>query len=185
MRRLTADAGIAIGPILFVLALLAIIAAVMATDSSSMGGAAREDTITAQLGSQASLIRSKFAECNMIRGGWPAGDSSGTLVSAVTCPGDPVGQDNLWTGARNTQLAPPPQGFNGWTYYDYAATGGGRCVKIAPVSGSDPATRNGIRRAAAKFTTQEADYNPAGAAQSLVIWITNPGGSPGANCVAG
>lgn len=181
---MTRDAGIAIGPILFVLALLGIIAAVLATDSGSMGGAAREDTITAQLTSQANLIRSKYAECNMIRGGWPAGDGSGTLVKDVTCPGDPSGQDNLWTGARNAQLAPPPTGFNSWTYYDYSASGGGRCVKIAPASGSDPAVKNGIRRAAAKFTTQEADYAPSGGNQSFVIWITAPTGTAGANCVA-
>jgi hypothetical protein len=183
--RWSRQQGIAIGPILFVLALLGIIAAYMATDTGSMGGAAREDTITAQISTQASLIRSKFAECNTIRGGWPAGDGTGTLLTAVTCPGDPSGQDNLWTGARSAQLAPPPQGFNSWTYYDYAATGGGRCVKIAPASGSDPATKNGMRRAAAKFTSQEADYLSSGAAQSLVIWITRPSGTAGANCVAG
>jgi hypothetical protein len=178
------QAGIAIGPILFVLALLGIIAAYMATDTGSMGGAAREDTITAQIGSQANLIRSKFAECNTIRGSWPAGDGTGTLVTAVDCPGDPTGQENIWTGARAAQLSPPPQGFNGWTYYDYAASGGGRCVKIAPVSATDPATKNGIRRAAAKFTTQEAGYASGGTNQSLVIWITRPSGSAGANCVA-
>ena len=184
MRRFARDRGIAIGPILFVLALLGIIAAVLATDSSSMGGAAREDTITAQLNTQASLIRSKFDQCNMMRDAWPVGDGSGTLVSAVTCPGDPLGLDNLWTGARPAQLAPPPMGFHEWTYYDYFASGGGRCVKIAPASGSDPAVRNGIRRTAAKFTSLEADYDPAGAGQSLVIWITRPSGAPGANCVA-
>ncbi len=183
--RLTRDSGIAIGPILFVLALLGIIAAYMASDSSNMGGAAREDTITAVLTSQANLIRSKFAECQMIRGAYPIGDESGTLVSAVTCPGDPVGQDNLWTGARPNQLAPPPQGFNSWTYYDYGATGGGRCVRITPASPADPSVRNGIRRAAAKFTSQEGAYDANGSVQSLIIWITYPSSSPGVSCVAG
>ena len=185
VSRLTSQSGIAIGPILFVLALLGIIAAVLATDSSSMGGAAREDTITAEISTQANLIRSKFSECNMIRDSWPAGDGTGTLVSAVTCPGDPSGQDNLWSGARPAQLAPPPAGFNNWTYYDYSGSAGGRCVKIAPASGSDPSVKNGLRRAAAKFTTQEVDYDANGSAQSFVVWITAPGGSPGANCVAG
>jgi hypothetical protein len=180
----SAEAGIAIGPILFVLALLGIIAAVMATDSSSMGGAAREDTITAQISTQANLVRSKYGECNMIRGGWPVSDGSGMFVKDVTCPGDPSGQDNLWTGVRNAQLPPPPVGFNSWTYYDYSATGGGRCVKIAPASGTDPSVRNGLRRAAAKFTTQEVDYVTNGSAQSVVLWITRPSGSAGANCVA-
>lgn len=185
LSRLSPQSGIAIGPILFVIALLGILATFMATNTGGMGSAAREDTITAQLSSQANLIRSKFSECNMIRGSWPAGDGTGTLVTAVTCPGDPSGQDNLWTGARSSQLAPPPQGFNNWTYYDYSATSGGRCVKIAPASGSDPAVRNGIRRAATKFTSQESDYDSNGVAQSLVIWITRPSGAAGANCVAG
>lgn len=185
MSRLPRQAGIAIGPILFVIALLGVLAAFFANDMGSMGGAGREDSITTLLNAQANLIRSKFNECNMIRSSWPIGDGDGTLVSAVTCPGDPAGQDNLWTGARLNQLPPPPQNFNQWTYYDYSGTGGGRCVKIAPVSGSDPSTRAGIRRAAAKFTSQEADYSPDGGVQSLVIWITAPTGAAGANCVAG
>lgn len=178
------QAGIAIGPILFVIALLGVLAAFFATDMGSMGGAAREDTITATLGAQSNLIRAKFNECNMIRDSWPVGDGTGMAVTAVTCPGDPAGLDNLWNGSRVAQLAPPPQGFNNWTYYDYSGAGGGRCVKIAPVSGSDPATKNGIRRTFAKFTSQEADYAPGGSAQSLVIWITRPSGAAGANCVA-
>lgn len=185
MSRLCRRAGIAIGPILFVIALLGILAAFFASDMGSMGGAGREDTITATLAAQANLIRSKFNECNMIRSGWPAGDGTGALVTTVTCPGDPSGQDNLWTGARPNQLAPAPQGFNNWTYYDYSGSGGGRCVKIAPVSGSDPSTKAGIRRAFGKFTSQEADYDSNGVAQSLVIWITRPVGAAGANCVAG
>ncbi|MGB4102201.1 MAG: hypothetical protein WBK91_09900 [Alphaproteobacteria bacterium] len=185
MSRYRRQSGIAIGPILFVIALLGVLAAFFSSDSGNMGGAAREDTITATLAAQANLIRSKFNECNMIRDSWPVGDGTGTAVSAVTCPGDPAGQDNLWTGARMNQLAPPPQRFNNWTYYDYSGTGGGRCVKISPISASDPATKAGIRRAFAKFTSLEADYDSNGVAQSLVIWITRPSGAAGANCVAG
>lgn len=183
--RLPHESGIAIGPILFVLALLGILAAYMASDSSNMGGAAREDTITAVLSSQANLIRSKFSECQMIRGAYPVGDETGTLVSAVTCPGDPTGQDNLWSGARPSQLAPPPTGFNGWTYYDYSGSGGGRCIRITPASPTDPSVRNGIRRAAAKFTTQESAYDANGGVQSFIIWITFPSSSAGASCIAG
>ncbi len=185
MSRCRRQSGIAIGPILFVIALLGILASFLASDMGSMGGAAREDTITATLGTQANLIRSKFNECNMIRSGWPAGDGTGALVTTLTCPGDPGGLDNLWTGARPSQLPPPPQGFNQWTYYDYSGTGGGRCVKIAPVSATDPSTKTGIRRTFSKFTSQEADYSSGGVAQSLVIWITRPSGAAGANCVAG
>lgn len=185
VTRWSRQSGIAIGPILFVLALLGVLAAFFASDMGGMGGAAREDTITATLAAQANLIRSKFNECNMVRNSWPAGDGTGMLVTAVTCPGDPAGQDNLWTGARPNQLAPPPTGFNQWTYYDYSGSGGGRCVKIAPAAATDPAVKNGVRRAAAKFTSQEADYDSGGAAQSLVIWITSPSGAAGANCVAG
>jgi len=183
--RFHRQSGIAIGPILFVLALLGIIAAVMATDSGNMGSAAREDSITAQISTQANLIRSKFAECNSIQGTWPAGDGTGTAVSAVTCPGDPSGQDNLWTGARLSQLPPPPNNFGNWVYYDYSASSGGRCISITPNSASDPATKNGIRRAAAKFSTQEADYASGGSTQNFIIWITRPSSSAGANCVAG
>jgi hypothetical protein len=180
------EAGVAIGPILFVIALLGVLAVYMSSGNSNMGGAAREDTITTLLHSQANLIRSKMAECNMIRGGWPAGDGSGTAVTALTCPGDPSGKESLWTDTRPSQLAPPPQNFGAWTYFDYSGTGGGRCVRIAPSSGaSEPAVRNGIRRAFGKFTTQEADYQTAGSVQSFVIWITRPSGSAGANCVAG
>ncbi len=184
IARFHRHAGIAIGPILFVIALLGVLAAFFANDMGSMGSASREDSITTLLSTQANMIRSKFSECQLIRGSYPAGDGTGTLVSAVTCPGDPSGQDNLWTGIRPIQLPPPPQNFNQWTYYDYTGTGGGSCVKIAPATVSD-AVRNGVRRAAAKFTSQEADYDSNGGAQSFVIWIVRPTGAAGANCVAG
>lgn len=184
MPRLPRNSGIAIGPILFVVALLGVLAAFFASDMGSMGSASREDTITALLTSQTNLIRSKFNECNMIRGSWPTSNSEGTLVSDVTCPGDPPGQDNLWTGVRVNQLPQPPQRFNQWTYYDYSSGGGGRCVRISPASASDPATRTGIRRTASKFTSQEVSYDPNSGSQSFIVWITPPSSSAGTNCIA-
>lgn len=175
--------GIAIGPILFVLALLGILAAVMSAGNSGMGSAIRADSVTPQLYTQANLIRSKMFECNSIRGSWPSGDGNGTTMANVTCPNDPTGLDNLWTGARPTPLPPPPTNFGNWTYYDYSGSGGGRCVRIQPTETTvSAATKQGISKAYAKFTTQEAAYTSGSTAQQLIIWITRPSGSAGANC---
>lgn len=181
--RLPSDAGIAIGPILFVLALLGILAAYFASDIGQMGTATRADTITPQLTTQANLIRSKFHECNMVRGGWPT-EPVGNLVKDVECPNDPSGLENLWTGARAVALPPPPSGFDAWKYYDYSGSSGGRCVMTKPSSTASTATKQGIAQAFAKFSTQEADYAPAGSNQKFIIWITRPTGAAGANCVA-
>lgn len=187
MTRFHSSAGIAIGPILFILAILALIAAVMSVDSGGMGSAITADSITPQLYTQANLIRSKMHECETIRGSWPTSDASGTAIEDVDCPNDPSGQENMWTGARPTPLAPPPRNFDGWVYYDHSGTGGGRCISIAPTASaaSSGAVKQGIAKAFGKFTTMEADYDPNGSAQNLVIWITRPTGSAHADCTAG
>jgi type II secretory pathway pseudopilin PulG len=185
--RLKNNAGIAIGPILFVIALLGVLAAAFASSSTSMNSATKADSITPLLETQAQLIRNKFYECNTIRSVWPISDSAGTTLASVECQGDPSGLRNLWSGARNVLLPAPPKDFNAWTYFDQSATGGGRCVMIRPSSttlAASAAIRQGIAKAYAKFTTQEADYAPTGTNQKLIIWITRPTGSPHSNCVA-
>ncbi|MBI1272948.1 MAG: hypothetical protein GC131_02545 [Alphaproteobacteria bacterium] len=186
-QRLHPEAGIAIGPILFVVALLGILAAVMAAGSSNMGTATRADSISPLLHTQANLIRSKMFECNTIRGSWPTSDASGTAVADVECPNDPTGQENLWNGARPAQLPQPPRGFTDWTYYDHSGDGGGRCIKIQPSTtaiAASVAVQQGVAQARIKFTSQEADYDSESENQSLVIWITQPSGSADSDCVA-
>jgi len=137
------QSGIAIGPILFVLAILALLAVVIAAGFGDFGIAGVADRITADTQSQASLIRTKINECNVKYGtannfdGFPASDATnGTLVSAVNCSGDAyVGiGSNLWSGARATTLPPPTTGFGPWYYINTNAIGlggvpiGGRCI---------------------------------------------------------
>lgn len=187
MQRHHPEAGIAIGPILFVIALLGVLAAVMASGSGGMGTAIKADSITPVLHTQANLIRNKMFECNTIRSVWPTSDTNGTTIADVECSGDPSGQRNLWTGARPTPLAPPPKDFDDWIYYDKSGSGGGRCIMIKPSSTSLAANasfKQGIAKAYEKFTSQEAAYSSGGTNQKLIIWITRPTGSPDALCTA-
>jgi hypothetical protein len=65
MSRFPSSAGIAIGPILFVIALMGVLALVFASNSGSFGTATTADRVTADINSQANLIRSKIHECYM------------------------------------------------------------------------------------------------------------------------
>lgn len=203
-RKFSSDAGIVIGPVLFVIALLALLAGVMAAGFGGFGVASIADRVTADVQSQANLIRTKIVECNMVRGSggsnyYPVSDvTNGTLVSDLECAGDPAGQKNLWTGVRNTMLPPPTQGFSAWKYINTDASGtgvaaGGRCIWTVP-SGSNPRNDAGIveglRKAASKFTSStsfssssEVIYDPSSTSQKFVMWITLPTVSANANCL--
>ena len=63
--RFHPSAGIAIGPILFVLALLALLAAVVASGGGDFQVASGADRITADVVAQANLIRNTINNCNM------------------------------------------------------------------------------------------------------------------------
>ena len=178
LRFRRSEAGIAIGPILFVIALLAVLAAAMSAGGGGFGLAGTTDRVAIDIFMQANLIRTKINECNITYGttcdpilvqsgtcdnydGYPSSLSGGvvtpTLVSALNCKGAPTGQQNLWTGARPVQLPAPTKGFNPWYYVNSNAIGpggsatGGRCI-YATTSNTDSGTTAGLTRAAKKFT---------------------------------
>lgn len=200
------QAGIAIGPILFVIAILGILAVVISSNIGEFGTAGVVDRISADIQSQASLIRTKINECTTKYGtnanydGYPSSDASnGTLVSALDCTGDPTGMQNLWSGLRATTLPAPTPGFGNWYYINTNGTGlggaatGGRCIWIAPTT-ANPQNSTGIvqglTKAATKFRSgtaysagNEAVYDPASTSQKFVLWITAPTGTPDSHCL--
>lgn len=188
-KHLPPDAGIAIGPILFVIALLGILAAFMASSGGGFSVAGVADRVTADIHSQANLIRMKINECNIMYGtadngdGWPSSDpSDGTAVADLECTADPVGKKNLWTGTRPAMLPPTPQGFSAWTYMNAGATGG-RCFWTAPTGGnSSSGVVSGLTRAASKFSSQEVSYNAGSAHQKFVVFLTLPTGTVDPKC---
>jgi hypothetical protein len=198
------EAGIAIGPILFILAILAIIGVVIASGGSSgFSSAGITDRIAADIPTQANLIRAKISECNLMYGtnanydGFPSSDTTnGTLVSAVTCTGDPATLQNLWTGNRAANLPPPSSGFNNWYYINTNGSGlggtatGGRCIWIQPIT-ANAAIGAGLTRTANKFThatsndgQSEVNFDPSQAHLRFVVWISSPPGvgAETANC---
>jgi type II secretory pathway pseudopilin PulG len=201
MARLGKDAGIAIGPILFVLAILGILASVFAAGGSgSLGAAGTTDRVEAEIVNQANLIRSKIQECELqyeVNGTnyasapcagdpYPCSDqTTGTLASALTCPNDPLDGSNersLWSGLRPASFPPASRGFNEW-YYMNAGASGGRCIWTAPTNGDgSTATVDGLRRATRKFTSQEVSYDSASEGQKFVVFITRPTGTVDAAC---
>ncbi len=201
MQRLPQNAGIAIGPILFILAMLGILATVFASGSGgSMGSAGITDRITNDIVGQANLIRSKLSECQMqylVNGTnfqtnadcagdpYPCSDqTNGTLVSALTCPTDPLdgaSERSLWSGLRVASFPPPTKGFDDWRYMN-AGESGGRCIWTAPTGTKSGAVVDGLTRAATKFTGQELLYDPDSNSQKVVIFITRPTGSVDSHC---
>ena len=201
-RRLPSDAGIAIGPILFILGVLGVIATVMAAGGSGgFGSAGVADRVVADVGGQANLIRAKVNECYMqyivngVNNGsgacgndpYPCSDqTNGSLAADMTCPNDPLtsggAEQSLWTGPRLASLPPPTKGFNAWKYMN-AGESGGRCIWTAPTNGKrNPGDIEGLKKVAAKFTSQELSYDPTSNSQKMVIFITRPTGTADTNC---
>jgi hypothetical protein len=203
MRRFSSNAGIAIGPILFVIALLGILAAVIAAGTGDFGTATVADRIYNDIYSQANLIRTKINECNIKYGtnangdGWPPSDASnGTPVCALTCEGDSnsamSGNDctgagmttqNIWYGMRAALLPPPTSGFQQWFYMNAGASGG-RCIWTQPSGSMSEGIVAGLAHAETKFSGQEVLYNATGTTHRFVIWITLPTGAPDSHCTS-
>jgi hypothetical protein len=203
VKRLLPDAGIAIAPILFVIALLAILATVIAAGTGDFSTATVADRVYNDLYSQANLIRAKINECNLKYGtnnngdGYPPDTSVPTLVCALTCEGDPntaetgndcagnpLTEENLWEGMRPALLPPPTPGFNQWYYTNASAAGGGRCIWTEPSSGANGGILAGLAKAASRFSSQEVVYNASGTTHRIVIWISVPTGNPDNHCIS-
>lgn len=203
-NRAPSDAGIAIGVVLFVIALLAVLAIAMSSGSNTVGSTVVTDRVRSDVKTQANLIRAKIMECNQYsaeRGElgdkYPYSNASGTsfsttpqLVSSLNCLAFvsetttlPSGLTHLWTGAHQATLGPPSNGLDEW-YYVNAGSVGGRCIRIQPLAGSvnDTGIRTGLSQAFSAFSSQEGIYAPGSSSQRFILWITAPSGTPDSNC---
>lgn len=193
-QRFHPSAGIAIGPILFVIAMLAVLAAVMASGNGDYQVASGADRITADISAQANLIRSTINDCNMryslavstnpnalASDPYPDTPASG-LVADLEC--SPLGAVSIWNnGASNILLPPPTKGFNPWSYVN-AGVSGGRCFWTTPSAAnpkSSSAIVGGLTHAASRFNSaaaaslsKEVIYDPASDSQKFVVWVTMP-----------
>lgn len=187
MRRKEIDpeAGLAIAAILFVVALLGILTAVLVAGSSDFSTAGSADRISANIAAQAALIRNTINQCNIQYNAdlslcqsanagqstppctmtpasdpYPQSGVNGTAVGSLLC--DPLGTQSLWTQTRFPQV---PAGFAEWFYMDAESSGGGRCAWVQPTPiGPDYSGRNdivsGLTKASLKFSTGTT-YGPA------------------------
>ncbi len=189
------SAGIAIGPILFVIALLAVLAAAMSSGGGDFQVASGADRITADVVAQANMIRNTINNCNMdytlkvsmnavaaTSDPYPATPGSGFVTDLVCTPTD---ASSLWGAIL---LPRPTQGFSAWSYINAGATGG-RCIWTTPAASSQSVVV-GLRRAASKFNsstaysaTTEVIYDPASASQKFIVWITPPTGTVDSHCL--
>ena len=195
-QKFSPEAGIAIGPILFIVALLAVLAAAMSAGGGGFQTSGIEDRINADITTQANMIRTTINQCNLQYslalssgsvdlvgtdppGGYPTSDTTnGTDIANLKC--DPMGNQSLWGAIL---LPPPTKGFNPWKYINKGPTNG-RCIWTTPSIPSpvnDIGLVQGLSRAAAKFnnatsadTTHEVIYDPASTSQKFVVWITMP-----------
>lgn len=264
MQRVVQQRGIAIGPILMIVALIAVIVGAFSMGSSDVGGAMRADQMTAELRSQGDQIRAKIQECvfitrraapvalvaNPVTGilpvdartdlqkgyeyptvgavdTWATGrnynagiivrngaryysaiesgtsggsapthtsgtasdggitwDDMGTTamqpVRNIDCPRDPVGQRNLWSGMRPSNLPAPPRGFSEWVFIDHgdpvSVSPGGTCIAIQPLTSTaaDARVREAIAKSVSRFAPGEVTYDSNSANQRIIIWIRRP-----------
>ena len=201
-QRLSSSAGIAIGPILFIIAILAVVAAAMMSGGGNFQTSSVVDRINADITAQANMIRNAISNCNMQYqmalstqstnilflpndpvGPYPTSDTTaGTAVSALEC--NPMGTESLW---GSIMLPPPTNGFDAWMYINAGPTGG-RCLWTKPQGGRSDPIKEGLLRAAAKFNSgatvdlsHEVVYDPESASQKFIVWITLPATADDAN----
>jgi hypothetical protein len=192
--RFSSEAGIALGPILFLLAILGVLAAALSAGSGGFSTASVADRVNADIVSQANLIRAKINECTMLYGSntdyttYPQATTA-TLVSAITCPGD-SSTNPIWSGSHPANLPPPTNGFGPW-YYINKNTGGssnGVCIWTQPTK-SGGGIVQGLTHAATKFYSSasndgahEVNYDPTTSGQRFVVWISTPPATADTNC---
>jgi hypothetical protein len=177
--RFPVNAGIAIGPVLFVIAALGLIAALISSNIGTYSSASVIDRIGADLPSQASLIRTKIQNCNLTLA------SSLAIANNNACDATPgvcgtlcrttADCQKLSTSFPSTTNSPPlvntlkcngsdmwagvsyPQATTGFSTWNYVANtaGGGYCIWTQPTM-SNPVnnqpTIEGLRLAAKKFS---------------------------------
>jgi hypothetical protein len=178
----------------------------MASGGGDFQVASLMDRISADVASQANMIRSAINNCNLqyvmaqsmiqAEGGipptsdpYPATQAPSLLVSALVCT--PTDQSSLWGANTGILLPQPTKGFSPWYYINDSGNGGGRCIWTVPLEStplSDSGLVAGLTRAASKFNysptvtlTNEVVYDPAGASQKFVVWITMPASIGSAN----
>lgn len=211
-KRLSSDSGIAIGVILFGLAIIAVVTIAMSGSNIMGNSTATIDRISAEVRSQADLIKAKIIQCyndgldakkvdcennTFVAGtGWtragcspidtttfyPTSTGTGTAIASVTCPSF-TSSSNLWTGQQPTMLPPPSNGLNSW-YYVNAGDSGGRCIRIQPTGATvnDSTVRAGLAQAANGFSAGELVYSAGSGSQRFILWITTPSGAASADC---
>ena len=198
--RLSSQSGIAIGAILFVIAILAVLGTAISASGNFMGSTVTPDRVSADIKAQANLIRSKIMECYiygrnryseslpnasdpMPSDMYPSSTGAGTNVIDLDCPGFATGQKNLWAGQSAASLPPSPTGFDPWVYKNAGATGG-RCIRIQPSTGlaTDAGIKNGLSLVSGYFSNGERVYDSNSSSQRFILWITRPSGTADADC---
>jgi hypothetical protein len=203
--RIAPTAGIAIGPILFILAILGAIASMISMSSGGMGMATGIDRTKMELSSQIQLVQTKIDECALLnRRSYneyrrdhaydkdapdfdpaaetlypPADAPEGILVRNYICPATrDHAETPLWAGGvRQAFLPPPPTGFGDWRFVNNGESG--RCFFIQPESSKAAGSktiREGIAAALKKMPKTAYSYDPASPTQRIVIWVTRPTG---------
>lgn len=190
--RLHPESGIAIGIILFVVAMMAVLGIAISSSGNFMGTTVTPDRVSAEIKSQANLIRSKLLECYSYGRATERGDLSdlyptttgnGTTIDALDCPSYSAGQQNIWTGQSPASLPATPTGFDAWVFVNAGAVAG-RCIRIQPASGfaTDVGIKNGLAQVANNFSSNELVYDSNSSSQRFILWITRPSGVASADC---
>lgn len=163
-KRFSDESGIAIGAILFALALLAVVSVAMGVGGNSIGPTITIDRVTADIKSQGLLILNKIHECfsngidnkkldcsnnvyDSIAGTWSRPgcnpiDPSAYYPVSVGSGTAVEGLDCPSYGAgiqnlwngQSVTLLPPPTSGFDNWYYVNAGDSGGRCIRIQPLA---------------------------------------------------
>ena len=164
--------GFAIGPVLAVIAMIAIAGGSVLKMTSKTARGERIFQNQAEVMNQSRYIGNRLRQCVIL---YPAGNNGtgfnvkypgatvAMAVSSLTCPGQP-NPNNLWTGKGGTFPPRPIAGFSNWTYQNDASG-----VRIMLSSGGIQDNMTVLQNVASKFSATEAAYSGG----VLTVFITN------------
>ena len=165
-ERLSSESGLAIGVILFGLAIIAVVTIAMSAGSNTMGSSTITiDRVSSDIRSQADLIAAKIRQCyttavndevssctnNTFSAGvwsrpscntidrttyYPVGASPGITVTSVICPGYNNTDATNLWTGKFPAMLPPTSNGLNPWYYVNAGDSGGRCIRIQPLAAS-------------------------------------------------
>lgn len=155
--RIARQSGFAVGYLMASLSLLGILSVATVGMTRNSQAFKMEEQHTATLVSQLEQIRTALIWCGVV---YPAGNngtgfnikypagSTAVNAAALTCPGDPGANKNIFQGRKGGYLDPVPNGFGAWQYINDA-----NGIRLSIASNGSSSSSRLLSKLSARYTS--------------------------------